>query len=204
MKVRLTLKTLAIVVGLVCLIAFAVFGFFVYWVTGPGYYSELNAVRTELEQIPQIKIMELDGVHDLILEHIWARVHIVGKGDMEFFDLDKNSFRRTKHLRLRSVGPYLIRVGGEGFVGVVESATGKPVRSVFWGGDADIGPDGEFASLFPFNITNVQSAVAHYDDIYRVIGAWPPESSKRRFQDAKGTDFYYYIETNGSPPINAK
>jgi hypothetical protein len=197
MKPHLALKTVAVGVGVLCLAALAAFGFLLYWVTGPGYYAELKAVRKELERIPHVKIVQLDGVHDLTLEHIIARIHIVGKGDMEFFGLDRSSFRRTKHLRLRSVGPYSIRVGGEGYIGNVESATGRPVRSEFWGGDADIGPEGEFASMLPFEIASVQAAVARYDEICGVIGGWPGESSKRYFRDAKGTDYYYYIETNG-------
>jgi len=200
MKTHSALKTLAIVAGSACIVAVVVIGFLLYWVTGPGYYAELNAVRDQLERMPQIQITELNGVHDLTLEHIWAQIRIEGKGEMKFFGLDRDSFRYTRHLRLCSVGPYLIRVGGEGYVGVVESATGKPVRSEFFGGDVDIGPEGEFARMFPFQITNVQTAVAHYDDICRVIGAWPPQSSKRSFRDAKGTDFFYYIETKGVQP----
>ena len=163
----------------------------------------MNAVRAQLEKIPQVQVIQLDGNHDLTLEHIWARIRVVGKGDMQFNGLSSDSFRDTKHLNLGSVGPYLIRVGGTGYVGVVETATGKPVRSEFFGGSADIGPAGEFASMFPLQITNVQTAVAQYDNICRVIGAWPTESSKRNFRDAKGTDFYYYTDTNGVQPDGA-
>ena len=186
------------VAAVVCLVFIAGAGFFWYELAGPGYYSELNAIRGELERIPQVEIAELDGVHDLTLEHIWARIHIAGKGDMAFGGLDRDSVRDTKHLLLVSVGPYRIRVRGEGYVGVYKADTGKPVRSEFWGSPVDIAPEGVFAHLFPFKIPNIQTAVAHYEDIFRIIGAWPQESSQpRHFRDAKGTNFYYWVETKG-------
>jgi hypothetical protein len=93
-------STLLAVLLAVSLTALAGGGYLWYQFAGPGYYSELNAVRVEIERIPQAKITELDGNHDLSLEHIWARIRIEGKGDMKFVGLDRDSFRYTKHLCL--------------------------------------------------------------------------------------------------------
>jgi hypothetical protein len=204
MRRRSFIRQLAIIGGLISVIAAVIIGFSLYWVTGPGYYGELNAMCAQLQRIPQVKIIELQGNHDLTLEDIWAKIHVVGKGDMRFSDLGIDAFHRTNHLHLGAVGPYSIRVEGEGFHGVVETATNKPVRSKFWGYSVDIGPEGPFASMFPFKIPNVQTAIKHYDDIQRIIGEWPTESSKRYVRDSQGTDVYYYIETKKAPKDSAK
>ena len=97
------------------------------------------------------------------------------------------------------MGPYRIRIRGEGFVGVYKHATGEPVRSEFGGGSVDIGPGGDFAHFFPFKIPNIQSAVAHYDDILEIVGGWPESpSAPRHFKNAKGTDYYYWVVRQGS------
>lgn len=197
MKGRTTNKILAIAGSATLLLALAGVGVLWYYsCLGPGYYSELNAVVAEFRKMPHVELVEINGVDDLFLEHISARIRVQEKGEMVFFNLDRDSFRGAKHLRLCSVGPYTIRVEGEGYVGVFEAASGKPVRSQFFGGDADIGPNGEFAKMFPFQISTIQSAVDRYDDIYYLISGWPQKSAKGHFRDAKGTEFYYYIETN--------
>ncbi len=192
MKKRVLLRVLA---GLVCLTFIVGSALAWYYLKGPGYYAEINAVRERLEDIPGVEILELDCVEDITIEHISGRINIAGKGEVTLFNLSEDSFRHSESIRLRSIGPYDLRVESEGYVGVYESATGNPVRSEFYGGDADIGPAGEFASLFPFEIATVQAVVARYDDILRIIAAWPVESNKAHFKDRTGTDYYYYVET---------
>ena len=100
--------------------------------------------------------MELSGVdrnefpllHRLDQTH--ARIRIAGIVEMVLSDLSEESFRNTRRLHLVSVGPYHIRIRGEGDVGVFDAATGTPVRSEFGGGPVDLAPDGDFAHLFPF------------------------------------------------------
>lgn len=194
------LRCLACVVCLTFLVCGA---FTWYYLKGPGYYAEMNAVREHLEGIPGVEILGLDGVEDITIEHISARINVAGKGELTLFNLNEDSFHHSESLFLRSIGQYDLRVQGEGYVGVHESATGMPVRSQFYGGDADIGPAGEFASLFPFEIATVQTVVERYDDILRIIAAWPEESNKAHFRDKAGTDYYYYVENRNAQQAGA-
>ena len=185
----------------VCLVVVAGAGFLWYENAGPGYDSELKAIRGDLQAMPQVEIVELAGIDDDLLflhelAHIRARIQIAGKGEMTFYDLSQDSARDTKHLQLVSVGPYRIRTRGEGHVGAYAAATGTPVRSEFGACCVDIGPEGEFAHLFPFELRNIQAAVAHYDEILEILGdcAEPPPRP-RSFRDARGRDFYFWVVT---------
>jgi hypothetical protein len=92
--------------------------------------------------------------------------------------------------------PYNIIVEGEGYVGVVKTGTGKPVRSQFYGCAIDIGRKGKFAQFFPFEMRNVQDVIARYDDISTIIAQWPMEPDKNHFKDKEGNDYYFYVKKN--------
>ena len=189
------------VAGFSCLF-FIVGIVFLWWYrnVGPGYYSELESIRRQLQAIPQVEILELFG-HDendfpLLrdLEHITARIKVENKGEMIFSELTKDSFRYAASLILVEVGSYRVRYRGEGDVGVYEAATGTPVRSEFGGGPIGIGQNGDFAHLFPFAIPNIQTAVARYDDILEIVGNWPETPSPPGyFKNPQGSEFYYWI-----------
>jgi hypothetical protein len=161
MKLRSSIKTLLISLGLLCLTAVVSLGALLYWITGPGYYSELKAVRAKLERIPGAQVLELSGNHDVTLEEIWARINIEGKGEMGFFELNRDSFQQTQSLRLRSIGPYSFRT--RQLVGGRES----------YGGDIEIGPSSPIPAVRSLGITSVQSAVVHYDQLLALVSTWP-------------------------------
>jgi hypothetical protein len=177
-----------------------------YWYQyyGPGYDAELRVIRGALERLPDVEILELGGYddHDVLLlpalEHVAARVEIAGKGELVFAELTEDSVGDAQHLWLVSVGPYRIRVRGEGHMGVYMLDTGESVRSEFSNGMIDLGPQGEFAHLFPFDVRNIQTAVERYDELLEVVSGWPQTpAAPRHLRDARGTDFYYWVATEG-------
>lgn len=172
----------------------------VLWCVVPGYYHELDTIRGDLQQITQVENVDLRWVEEndfplfYNLKAISARIQVTGKGEIAFCSLTYDSTRNAKHLYLSSVGPFSIRFRGEEYVGSRDATTGKAVRSEFAGCSPDIGPDGAFAHLFPFEIPNIQAAVDHYDEILRRLedlAATPAQP--RSFQDAQGTLFYYWV-----------
>ena len=167
---------------------------------GPGYFSELNTVREQLNRIPDIEAVEVTWYEDTdipflpVICHISAHIRLESGGEMVLRDLTAESFEKKDSFILGSVDGNSIRYRGEGYVGVYKAATLEPVRSRFAGGRIDVGPNGDFASFFPFEISNVQTAVEQYNEISRVIGKWPrtPEPPGF-FTSSKGTDFLYWI-----------
>ncbi len=180
-------------------------GAYVLWYenAGPGYYHELSSIRADLQQIRQVESVDLRWVDEndfpllYNLKAISARIQVAGKGEIAFSGLKEDSTRNANRLYLSSVGPFRIRFRGEGYFGSREVTTGKVVRSEFAGCSPDIGPHGEFAHLFPFEIPNIQAAVDHYDEILgrlEDLAATPAQA--RSFQNADGTLFYYWVVAN--------
>lgn len=175
-----------------------------YHHVGPGYYSELDAVRGHLKRLAKVELLELNWRDDrdfpLLphLCHISARIRVTGKGEMSLQNLSEKSFHESPHLIIGSIGSNTIRYRGEGYRGVYRAATGEPVRSQFAGGGIDVGLTGDFANLFPFKIANVQTAVARYQEIAEIVGTWPKTPAPPgSFAAADGTDYYYWVVPNG-------
>ncbi|MEZ6016673.1 MAG: hypothetical protein R3F49_16265 [Planctomycetota bacterium] len=165
-----------------------------------GPDAALEAIRDELAKVPQVELLELTGVVDdevrflPRMEHICARIKVAGKTELLLTELSKRSFATSGHLILAAVGPHAIRVRGERFLGNSMAATGEPVLSEFGASSIDIGPEGEFAQLFPFELPNVQAAVDHHEEIARIVGSWPESpAAPRSLTGARGEELFYWI-----------
>lgn len=166
-----------------------------WWIfAGPGYYAEFNYIKNAFQNMPEVEIIRSGGNEDVTFEHIWAHIRIKGKGEMTIFGLTRNSFKNTPHLTLASIGPYNVKIEGNMRIGATEITTGKSVRSQFWGSGINIGSEGAFAKFFPFQVKNVQDAIARYDDICAILAEWPVLPDKKHFQDENGNDYYYCVE----------
>lgn len=176
-----------------------------YHYHGPGYYAELNTVRTKLEAVPGIEVLEVTWHDDTDfpllphLECITARVNVVGHGEVTLQQLSQASFIETPHLTLGSIQGDTFRHRGEGFAGVYKIETGEPVRSQFAGGSIDVGPAGKFAQLFPFTIPNVQTVVERYDEIAAIIQTWPKTpAAPSTFTTTGGREIFYWVVPDGT------
>ena len=178
-----TLFTLVIVISIPALWLW-------YNLAGPGYFAEFHDIMARFEEMPNVQIIYIGGTHDITYEEISAIISIEDKGEMELYALTRNSFENPAHISLSSICGYEILVEGEGYLGVT-NASGEPVRSKFYGGSIDIGSEGVFADVFPFQIKNVQDAIAKYDDICTVITEWAVDPAENHIQDKNGTNYYY-------------
>jgi hypothetical protein len=169
-----------------------------YTFAGPGYYAEFNDVKATLEGMPEVTLIRAWGNEDVTLEDIGAEIEIEDKGRIMFFALTRDSFKSTPVICLHTIGPYEFEYGGTGYVGVVKTATGEPVRSQFWGSAIDIGSGGEFAQFFPFKVKTVQDVIARYDDICQIIAKWPESPARQHFQNEEGTDYWFSMKRNPS------
>jgi len=194
------------IIGAICFILAAGLGFqWWYHHVGPGYFKEFNAIREELEKIPNIEVLEMNYYEDKDIPflpevcRISANVRIHGKGEMLFHYLTKESFEETQSLNIVSVNGHAFRYRGKGYKGVYKAATGEKVRSEFAGGSILVGKQGDFANLFPFEISNVQTAIEKFDDIAKVIESWPetPEPPAA-FTAADGSDYFYWVAPKGT------
>lgn len=193
--ILLTTKRLSLLL-FILLVALCIPAVWVWWTFfGPGYYAEFNDIKNAFQNMPEVEIVRAGGNEDVTFEDIWARIRIKGKGEMMIGGLTRQSFENiSPHISIREIGPYKPKIEGKMHIGATEIATGKPVRSQFWGSGIDIGSEGAFARFFPFQIKNMQDAIARYDDICAVLAEWPVSPDKKHFQDENGNDYYYCVE----------
>lgn len=181
-KLSLSLLTFVIILGIP-----AVW----FW---KGRYAEFNEIKALFEKMPGVDLINAWGNEDVTFEDIGAQIRVKDEGEITFFALTRDSFKSTSVICLYSIGPYKFEYEGKGYVGVIKSATGEPVRSQFYGSAIDIGSGGEFARFFPFQLKNVRDVITRYDDICAILADWPIAPEKKHFQDEKGTDYYYSIK----------
>lgn len=123
----------------------------------------------------------LGGHEDIYLDDIWAKLNIRGKGTMTFGNLTAASFHGSDSLQLCQIGD--LRLGTHGFV---------PYE--FYGAYIDVASGGPLAELFPFGITNVQTAIEHYSDLYTIFAGWSKYPDTTRFTNQFAVPYFFFVE----------
>ena len=167
-----------------------------YW-----YYAEYREIRSRVGAIPGVHIIRMGGLHDTEYEDIWAEISVAGKGMLELQALTVSSFDKGQGPRivLRRIGPWIIDVEGEGFLGAWMQATGNPTKSKFTGGALELGSAGAFTSMFPCDLNTVQDVIGDYDEIVRVLTAWPNVPARKTLVASNGTVHRYGLIPITSP-----
>lgn len=123
--------------------------------------ARVAAVRTRFEQIPNVRLAYISDLTKQASQVITADIEVSGKGAMSFTGLSKASFENASRIRLSGIGPYGFRTR--------ELERGREA----YGYDIDIGPSSPIPAARSLGITNVQSAVAHYDALLALVARWP-------------------------------
>jgi len=99
------------------------------------YYRELREVEARLEAIPNVEIIHSGGNEDLTFEDIYVELNVHGKGRLWLTQLSTGAFTGEQRFFVARIGNLEPQSTFYGYApGVVESATGKPVKSVGYGG----------------------------------------------------------------------
>jgi len=186
MKTRLTIATFGVLMPIALVLALWRYTSLPGALLRLGHKHDLRAITSQIDRIPNVKLTRAGGDKDISLEHIWAEIQVPDKGTLIFHDLRSESFCETHHLCLHQVGDIVIHRQSFGHVGVVNTETKEPVKSWSVAENVDIGPQGIIADLRPLAITNVQSAILRYDDIYRLFNSWSRSSEKKTWEDEYG------------------
>lgn len=155
-------------------------------------------------QIRQLEGVELSYISDLekqASQLISADIEVKGKGQIGFTALSRNSFESSTTIRLTRIGTHGFRTR--------EIINGHQA----YGYNLDIGPDTAIPSVRDLNITSVQKAIAHFDELIALTASWPviagewpsswPVDSDKwselsdeeiRFIDRDGTDVFYCLK----------
>jgi hypothetical protein len=123
--------------------------------------AEVDAIKKHLAEIPNTRTTYVSDLSKQASQCITAYVELEGKGEIGFNGLSLSSFRNSSHIRLHGIGPYCFRTrqlvkGQEGY-----------------GYDIDVGPSSPIPAARKLEITSVQSAIMHYDDLLALVANWP-------------------------------
>ncbi len=144
-----------------CCLAVAILIGIVTFVVLDNPQARAAAVRTHFEQMPDVRLTYISDLTKQASQSITADIKVSGKGEMSFTGLGAGSFRKSSHIHLSGIGPYGFRT--RELVGDREA----------YGYDIDIGPSSPIPAARTLRITNVQSAVARYDELLALVARWP-------------------------------
>lgn len=150
------------------------------------YYRELRSIRRELTSWPSVVVTAINGNEDLTLESIGASVILSGKpgSKVTFQGLNDNGgLTKSSAVFVSAIGPYEFRHSTYGYGFVIESKTGKPLKTEGFCASIDLMTE-PFAGRFPFAIRGPKDVIDHYDQIVAEISRWP---STEAYETSDGT-----------------
>ncbi len=147
------------------------------------YYREFREVNARLRAIPNVEVLHSWGNEDVTFEDIGAELNIRGKGRLKLYQLTAGAFTGNERFFVAGVGNLEPRSTSYGFEGVVESATGKPMKSVGYGGTIAIG--GDDPSGCCVRLHTVKDVIENYDALSNELSSWRrcPEFTERVLQN---------------------
>jgi hypothetical protein len=151
------LRTAALIIILFLTSLFTYVGYEVYFEPT----ARVRAVRKGFEKMPGVTVKYVSDLSKQAVQLVSADIEVDGKGEMSLGGLDSTSFQRSPCIILEGVGPYRFRTralenGHQGYGWAIDIGTSSPIPAAK-----------------RLGITNVQSAIAHYDDLVALIADWP-------------------------------
>lgn len=121
----------------------------------------VRTVRKHFEELSNVRLKYISDLTKQAIQIVSAEIEVDGKGEMILSGLDETSFGRAPYIHLLGIGSYRFRTrslenGSEGYGWTINIGTSSPIPAVK-----------------RLGITNVQSAIAHYDDLVTLIADWP-------------------------------
>jgi hypothetical protein len=151
--------------------------------------AEVRAVRKCFEEMSKVKLTYISDLEKQASQVITASIDVEGKGEMGFTRLSPGSFTRSSHVYLHGIRPYSFRTR--------EIVKGQES----YGYAIDIGRSSPVPAARQLAITNVQSAVSHYDELLALVthwpgttNEWPNKSEEIHFTNSDGEDYFFSLK----------
>jgi len=148
----------------------------------------VQAVRKHFEGMPNVKLTYISNLSKQASDNIIAYIEVDGKGRIGFEGVSSKSFLRSPYINLNGIGPWNFRTR--------DLEAGRE----FFGYSIRIGSTSPIPEVRQLGITNVQSAVAHYDELLGLIATWPvtqnewPTANEEvHFPDPPKDDHYFCL-----------
>ncbi|WP_034257719.1 hypothetical protein [Altibacter lentus] len=94
-------------IGIALLFLLPILGF---WIHGTFFYEyEMNQIKSDLNKIEGVSVIDIWGHKDITLEEVGARVKIKGKGEIELIDLSSDANNYPNRVIISKIGGYSFR-----------------------------------------------------------------------------------------------
>ena len=123
--------------------------------------ARVSAVQKCFDKMPNIKVTFISDLTKQVSQVISADVDVTDKGRMGFSSLCPEIFGNSPHVRMGGIGPYDFRTR--------ELVDGQER----YGWTIDVGTASPIPEVSKLGITNVQSAIAHHDELLALVANWP-------------------------------
>lgn len=159
------------------------------------YYAERYAVQAILKKVDGIGY-SIDTFEDVLEEVAKVTITVDGIPDSRIVLVGLTEYESNGSFAITQLGKWRFVTTGSRFLGAVDSATGEPVKSNYWGGHIAVDPHSPYKEIIPFPINTVQDIVDHYQELVGYFDKWPRESEPGHvILDDGSVQKYYVLDT---------
>jgi len=169
---------------------------------GREHEDEIEAVAARLRALPGVRLVSIGGQQDFKIRNIQATLEIEGKGTLRLYGVNGSSFSRPETLQVVQAGDYVPTVVGYGYFGVVDTATGAPLRTISLGDSLHLEAGSPFVALFHRRYATVQDVVMHFDEIRAILRAWPVCPRALTLARDDGSQYRYCANRAGDKQVS--
>lgn len=134
-----------------------------YWVYGRFFYDyELNQIKSELNKIENVSVIDIWGYEDFTLENISARIKVKGKGEIELHALSSDADDYRDRVILHEIDGYSFRT----FSCFDYEDMGYHKGLGF---SIDISENSEIGKQIGIEFKNLKTIIENYDNILNTV-----------------------------------
>lgn len=154
----------------------------------------VQAVRKHFAGMPNVKLTYISDLSKQASDNVTADIEVAGKGPMQFEGVTPKSFLRSPYIYLKGIGPWSFRTREQ-------RKTGGLGGHELFGYSIMIGNTSPIPEVRRLGITNIRSAVTHYDELLSLIekwpvtqNEWPAKNEEVHFADSIEGDYYFCLK----------
>lgn len=159
------------------------------------YFEERIKIAELIQQTPAVRSAEYVFDADITENIIVTRIELRERPDaiLKLCRLEGHENGSFRHLYVQQIGHLTFVFGGYRVSDRPDSKTGEPVKSRFWRGDVDIGPDSMLRDVLPFTVSTLDELIARYDELIAYFETWPTSGNRGTIRSPDGSERYYYV-----------
>lgn len=159
------------------------------------YFEERIKIAELIQQTPAVRSAEYVFDADITENIIVTRIELRERPDaiLKLCRLEGHENGSFRHLYVQQIGHLTFVFGGYRVSDRPDSKTGEPVKSRFWQGDVDIGPDSMLRDVLPFTVSTLDELIARYDELIAYFETWPTSGNRGTIRSPDGSERYYYV-----------